>query len=72
MSSRSIGRGICPKCGEEGVFVVKRIGDREYVYARHGRSWHYIGPLNNVDLGSMLNSPTTSLPLKGSAGRTFS
>ncbi|GGP22598.1 hypothetical protein GCM10007981_19310 [Thermocladium modestius] len=53
------------------MFVVKRIGDREYVYARHGRSWHYIGPLNNVDLGSMLNSPTTSLPLKGSAGRTF-
>lgn len=51
--------------------MVKRIGDREYIYVRHGRSWHYVGPLSNVDLSGMLNSPTTSLPLKGGAGHAF-
>ena len=67
MSTRSIGRGICPKCG--GV-VIKRLGDREYVYVKHGRIWHYIGPLDNVDLNSIVHEYTTTLPLKarGSGG----
>jgi len=49
MSSRSIGRGRCPKCGREGTIVVKVIGGREYVYPRHGKEWCYVGPLEKVD-----------------------
>lgn len=48
--------------------VVKRLGDREYVYVKHGRTWHYIGPLDSVDLNSIIHEYTTSLPLKDSAG----
>ena len=47
--------------------VVKRLGDREYVYVKHGRIWHYIGPLDNVDLNSIVHEYTTTLPLKARA-----
>jgi len=48
MSSRSIGRGRCPKCGQEGVIVINAIGGQRYVYFRHGRRWCYIGPLREA------------------------
>ncbi len=54
MSSRSIGRGICPKCGQEGVLYIRRLGDREYVYFKHGKRWCYIGPKTNVDIEKLL------------------
>lgn len=65
MSARSIGRGICPRCGREGSVIVKRIGDQGYVYVKHGKVWHYIGPLERVDLQSILIEHTTPLPLNG-------
>lgn len=71
MSTRSIGRGTCPKCGREGAVVVKRLGDREYVYVKHGKVWHYIGPLDNIDLNSIIHEYTTSLPLKTRASGGF-
>ncbi len=48
MSSRSIGRGRCPRCGCEGVVVVKEISGRFYIYFKHGREWCYVGPLDKV------------------------
>lgn len=48
MSSRKIGRVVCPKCGREGVAIVKRIRNREYVYVKHGQDWCYIGPADTV------------------------
>jgi len=65
VSARSVGRGRCPKCGEEGSVVVKSVGGKEYVYIKHGRKWHYVGPLDRVDLGALLLEPTTALPLNG-------
>ncbi|MFP3305325.1 MAG: hypothetical protein RXN89_04475, partial [Vulcanisaeta sp.] len=67
MSARSIGRGICPKCGLEGSVVIKQVGGKDYVYVKHGRIWHYIGPLDKVDLNTILIGYTTTLPLKGSS-----
>ncbi|MFP3281293.1 MAG: hypothetical protein RXO76_09545, partial [Vulcanisaeta sp.] len=67
MSARSIGRGICPKCGLEGSVVIKQVGGKDYVYVKHGRTWHYIGPLDKVDLNTILIGYTTTLPLKGSS-----
>uniref|UniRef100_A0A7C3WSU0 Uncharacterized protein n=1 Tax=Thermofilum pendens TaxID=2269 RepID=A0A7C3WSU0_THEPE len=67
MSARSLGRGVCPKCGEEGSVVVKWVGGKEYVYVKHGRTWHYIGPVDKVDIYALLREPTTALPLR--AGR---
>ncbi len=54
MSSRTVGRGICPRCGREGAVVLKTISGRIYVYVRHGREWCYIGPLDRVDLATIL------------------
>ncbi|NPB00853.1 MAG: hypothetical protein GXO10_05710 [Crenarchaeota archaeon] len=54
MSSRSLGRGRCPKCGQEGVIVIKTISGYEYVYFRHGRKWCYIGPKDSVDIAELL------------------
>jgi len=54
MSSRSLGRGRCPKCGQEGVVVIRRIGGQEYVYVRHGKKWCYVGPLSKVSLEAIL------------------
>ncbi|ADY01389.1 hypothetical protein VMUT_1184 [Vulcanisaeta moutnovskia 768-28] len=46
MSSRSIGYGICPKCGNRGVLIIKELSGGYYAYYRHGKVWHYIGPLS--------------------------
>ena len=48
MSSRSIGRGRCPKCGEEGSIIVKEIAGRYYIYFKHGKRWCYIGPIDKA------------------------
>jgi len=50
MSSRSIGRGICPKCGQEGTIYIRRVGNREYIYFKHGKKWCYIGPKDSVNI----------------------
>ena len=47
--------------------VIKQVGGKEYVYVKHGRTWHYIGPLDKVDLNTILIGYTTTLPLKGSS-----
>lgn len=49
VSTRTVGRDICPKCGREGAIVIRRIGNREYIYFRHGKKWCYIGPLLNKE-----------------------
>jgi len=64
VSARSLGRGRCPRCGEEGSVVVKWVGGKEYVYVKHGRTWHYVGPLDRVDVNELLAKPTTALPLR--------
>ncbi len=58
MSSRVVGRGVCPKCGREGSVVFKEISGRIYVYMKHGRDWCYLGPLGSVDLSSVLTDLT--------------
>ena len=45
--------------------MIKQVGGKEYVYVKHGRTWHYIGPLDKVDLNTILIGHTTTLPLKG-------
>ena len=47
--------------------VIKQVGGKDYVYVKHGRTWHYIGPLDKVDLNTILIGYTTTLPLKGSS-----
>ena len=59
VASRSIGRGVCPRCGEEGTVVLKQIGDQIYVYIKHGSRWCYIGPLRDVDLRNILKGVPT-------------
>ncbi len=54
MSSRVVGHGRCPKCNREGSIVFKEISGRIYVYVKHGREWCYLGPLDRVDLSSIL------------------
>lgn len=54
MSSRVVGRGICSKCGKPGSLVLKRIGDRVYVYFKHGSKWCYIGPIGKVKPDELL------------------
>jgi len=54
MSSRSVGRGRCPRCGQDGIIVVKCVSGREYVYFRHGRKWCYIGPADRVDITKLI------------------
>ncbi|MCD6487966.1 MAG: hypothetical protein J7K21_01920 [Desulfurococcales archaeon] len=56
MSSRVIGRGKCSKCGREGSVVLKEVSGRIYVYIKHGREWCYLGPLERVDLSSIIIS----------------
>jgi hypothetical protein len=51
----------------EGSVVIKQVGGKDYVYVKHGRTWHYIGPLDKVDLNTILIGYTTTLPLKGSS-----
>ncbi|OYT55510.1 MAG: hypothetical protein B6U76_05770 [Desulfurococcales archaeon ex4484_217_2] len=54
MSSRVLGKGVCPKCGNEGSLVLKEISGKIYVYFKHGRKWCYIGPLSEVDLRELI------------------
>ena len=54
ISSRVLGKGICPKCGNEGSLVLKEISGKIYVYFKHGRKWCYIGPLSEVDLRELI------------------
>ena len=42
---------------------MKSVGGKEYVYVKHGRIWHYVGPLDKVNVSSLLVEPTTTLPL---------
>ena len=59
MFSRVIGRGVCPKCGREGSLVFKELYGKIYVYFKHGRKWCYVGPLDKIDLSSLLISLET-------------
>jgi len=54
MTSRVLGKGVCPKCGNEGSLVLKEISGKIYVYFKHGRKWCYIGPLSEVDLRELI------------------
>jgi hypothetical protein len=49
-----IGRGRCPKCGMEGTIVIRSRNSRLYVYARHGRVWHYVGPLEKINMEALI------------------
>lgn len=53
-----------PEVWAGGVRMIKTLSSRDYVYVKHGREWHYVGPLNNVDLASLFTAHTTALPLK--------
>ncbi|MGC8608049.1 MAG: hypothetical protein ACP5GZ_03450 [Vulcanisaeta sp.] len=55
MSSRSIGYGICPRCGNRGVLIIKELSGGYYAYYRHGKVWHYIGPLS-IFYDQLINS----------------
>ena len=44
---------------------MKSVGGKEYVYVKHGRTWHYVGPLDRVGVGELLSKSTTALPLRG-------
>lgn len=52
MTTRVVGRGKYPKCGNQGSIVFKEINNKIYVYAKHGRKWCYLGPLEAVDLST--------------------
>jgi len=54
LSSRVVGRGVCPKCGREGSVVLKELSGKIYVYFKHGRKWCYLGSLENVDLSEVI------------------
>lgn len=54
MTTRVVGRGKCPRCGDPGSVVFKEFSGKVYVYIKHGRRWCYIGPLEAVDLSSMI------------------
>lgn len=56
MTTRVIGRGMCPRCGEEGSIVLKDMYNKVYIYVKHGRRWCYVGPLEAVDLSSIITS----------------
>ncbi len=59
MSSRVIGRGVCPRCGRVGSVVLKELSGKIYVYVKHGREWCYVGPLDRVDLSKVLQDLRT-------------
>ncbi|PVU72677.1 hypothetical protein DDW08_01360 [Vulcanisaeta sp. SCGC AB-777_J10] len=50
-----IGRGRCPKCGMEGTIVIRSRNSKLYVYARHGRVWHYVGPLEKINMEALID-----------------
>ncbi|MGC9153953.1 MAG: hypothetical protein ACP5GY_09560, partial [Vulcanisaeta sp.] len=51
MPSRAIGMGVCPRCGKPGTVVIKA---GNYVYIKHGNTWHYIGTIDKVNLNKIL------------------
>ncbi len=51
MPSRAIGMGMCPRCGKPGTVVIKA---GNYVYVKHGNTWHYIGTIDKVNLNKIL------------------
>lgn len=51
MPSRAIGMGMCPRCGKPGTVVIKA---GNYVYIKHGNTWHYIGTIDKVNLNKIL------------------
>ena len=51
MPSRAIGMGMCPRCGRPGTVVIKA---GNYVYVKHGNTWHYIGTIDKVNLNKIL------------------
>jgi hypothetical protein len=51
MPSKAIGMGVCPRCGKPGTIVIKA---GNYVYIKHGNTWHYIGTMDKVNLNKIL------------------
>jgi len=51
MPSKAIGMGVCPRCGKTGTVVIKA---GNYVYIKHGNTWHYIGTIDKVNLNKIL------------------
>jgi ribosomal protein L24 len=51
MPSKAIGMGVCPRCGKPGTVVIKA---GNYVYIKHGNTWHYIGTIDKVNLNKIL------------------
>ncbi|GAB6945737.1 hypothetical protein [Vulcanisaeta sp. JCM 14467] len=51
MPSKAIGMGMCPRCGRPGTVVIKA---GNYVYIKHGNTWHYIGTIDKVNLNKIL------------------
>lgn len=51
MASKAIGTGVCPRCGRPGTVVIKA---GNYVYIKHGNTWHYIGTIDKVNLNKIL------------------
>ncbi|MGC8607074.1 MAG: hypothetical protein ACP5GZ_04335 [Vulcanisaeta sp.] len=51
MPSRAVGMGVCPRCGKPGTVVIKA---GNYVYVKHGNTWHYIGTIDKVNLNKIL------------------
>ncbi|MGC8608116.1 MAG: hypothetical protein ACP5L5_11225 [Vulcanisaeta sp.] len=49
-----VGKGICPKCGVEGTVVIRSSGSGLYVYIRHGRVWHYVGPMDRINIERLM------------------
>ena len=59
MPSKAIGMGVCPRCGKPGTIVIKA---GNYVYIKHGNTWHYIGTIDKVNLNKILiKNPETVL-----------
>jgi len=58
-----VGRGICPKCGVEGTVVIRSSGSGLYVYIRHGRVWHYVGPMDRINIERLMIKKEQGTPL---------
>ncbi len=52
--SRTLCRGVCPKCGRRGTIIIKVIHGKEYVYFRHGRQWCYVGPARRIPIEKLI------------------
>ncbi|ADN51511.1 hypothetical protein [Vulcanisaeta distributa] len=58
MPSKALGTGMCPRCGKPGTVVIKA---GNYVYIKHGNTWHYIGTIDKVNLNKILIKDNTIL-----------